>query len=63
MKELLQSENVIQVLRSHQQKVKQVKGKEIQERKFKKGQDPPESSDQGSLAYKPVELLASYLCQ
>lgn len=50
--ELLQSENVIQVMRSHQQKVKQVKVKEIQERKLKKGQDPPESSDQVSSSSK-----------
>ena len=43
-KELLQSEKVIQVLRDHQQKVKQDKIKEIQERKIKKEQEPKETA-------------------
>lgn len=42
--ELLQSEKVIQVLRDHQQKVKQDKIKEIQERKIKKEQEPKETA-------------------
>lgn len=49
LKELLQSEKVIQVLRAHQQKVKQDKIKEIQERKLKKEQEPPENTDEGKV--------------
>ena len=45
---MLQSEKVIQVLRVHQQKVKQDKIKEIQERKIKKEQEPKEAKDQGN---------------
>jgi len=45
---LLQSEKVIQVLRAHQQKVKEDKIKEIQERKIKKEQEPKEAKDQGN---------------
>lgn len=40
----MQSEKVIQVLRDHQQKVKQDKIKEIQERKIKKEQEPKETA-------------------
>ena len=47
-KELLQSEKVIQVLRAHQQKVKQDKIREIQERKIKKEQEPKEAVAQGN---------------
>lgn len=49
LKELLQSEKVIQVLRAHQQKVKQDKIKEIQERKIKKEQEPKEDTVQGNV--------------
>ena len=45
---MLQSEKVIQVLRAHQQKVKQDKIKEIQERKIKKEQEPKEAKGQGN---------------
>ena len=55
LKELLQSEKVIQVLKSHQKKVKENKIKEMQERKVKKEQEPAkEAADQGKL---PDELV------
>lgn len=50
--ELLQSEKVIQVLRAHQQKVKQDKIREIQERKIKKEQEPKEAVAQESAVSK-----------
>lgn len=50
LKELLQSEKVIQALKAHQKKVKENKIKEIQERKVKKAQEPPkEATDQGKI--------------
>ena len=50
LKELLQSEKVIQALKAHQKKVKENKIKEMQERKVKKEQEPPkEATDQGKI--------------
>ena len=51
LKELLQSEKVIQALKAHQKKVKENKIKEMQERKVKKEQEPlKEAIDQGKIS-------------
>lgn len=55
----MQSENIIQVLQVHQQKVKQSKIKEIQERKLKKEQEAPEDTDQGNV-YLPLKPPLGY---
>ena len=58
LKELLQSEKVIQVLKAHQKKVKENKIKEIEERKLKKEQEPPkENTDQGNPPCLPSPTL------
>ncbi|XP_068721019.1 uncharacterized protein [Montipora capricornis] len=59
--ELLQSENIIQVLRTHQQKVKQDKVKEIQERKIKKEKEPLEITDPASASSKTPSDTPSHL--
>jgi len=59
LKELLQSEKVIQALKAHQKKVKENKIEEMQERKVKKEQEPPkEPTDQGKI---PACLITGLL--
>ena len=53
----MQSEKVIQVLRAHQQKVKQDKIREIQERKIKKEQEPKENAAKGNTCDLHMNLL------
>lgn len=57
LKELLQSEKVIQALKAHQKKVKENKIKEMQERKVKKEQEPLKgATGQGKKSLVPLGI-------